>query len=77
MNHSTSPVHSIAVLARTRATSRRPNAKQQLLEAFDLEERRSRLGIILPGVGLIAAGALAGAGLVLLFAPARLLARTG
>ena len=76
MNRSLSPIHSIATLAPARATSSLPSTKQKLLEAFNLEERRSRLGILLPGVGLIAAGVIAGAGLMLLLAPARVLART-
>lgn len=44
-------------------------SREDILRALGLEERRSILGIVLPGVGLLCAGALAGAGLVLVFGP--------
>ena len=44
-------------------------SREDVLRALGLEERRSLLGIALPGIGLLCAGALAGAGLVLVFGP--------
>jgi hypothetical protein len=43
--------------------------KRRALAWFGLEQRRSPWGIVLPGLGLLGAGALVGIGLTVLFAP--------
>lgn len=40
--------------------------KAKLLEQLGLEQRRSMLGIVIPGIGLLGAGIMVGIGLSLL-----------
>jgi hypothetical protein len=56
---------------RTRNTARAGanSRKRRVLAWFGLEQRRSPWGIVLPGFGLLGAGALVGIGLTVLFAP--------
>jgi hypothetical protein len=45
--------------------------RAKLLERLGLEQRRSALGIVIPGIGLLGAGAVLGIGLCLLIGNAR------
>ncbi|MBI5547077.1 MAG: YtxH domain-containing protein [Deltaproteobacteria bacterium] len=44
-------------------------SKDDLLDALGLQTRRTAMDVVLPGLGLFAAGLLVGAGLGLLLAP--------
>jgi hypothetical protein len=50
-------------------------SSQRALSMLGLEQRRSFWGITLPGVGLLGAGALIGAGALMLLAPGRIASR--
>lgn len=60
-----------------RAERAQADQRKRILETLGLEKRRSIWGIVLPGVGLLGAGALLGAAAILLFAPRVVSSRIG
>lgn len=57
------------MMSLSRRQAPRGLTRQKALQLLGLEERRSFWGVALPGVGLLGAGALLGAGTLMLFAP--------